>query len=332
VTVIINKLEKRMNAMKDSFGRNINYLRISVTDLCNLRCRYCMPEGGIPKVEHRDVLTVEEIEKIARIFVSLGVNKIRFTGGEPLARSGIIDIVQRIGKLDGIKDMAMTTNGILLKKYAKDLKSGGLNRVNISLDTLDEEKYSYITRGGKLKNVLEGIEAAKYVGLTPIKINIVLIGGFNEDEIEDFVRLTEKEEIDVRFIELMPIGEAIELESQHYVSNELVLNKVSELFEVEREDISSPAVYYKLPNSKGKVGLINPISCKFCDQCNRMRLTSQGKLKPCLHSNEEIDLKKNLRKGEDIREIIIGAIKKKPKSHNLESGEYIDKSMFQIGG
>ncbi len=318
--------------MKDSYGRNINYLRISVTDLCNLRCKYCMPEEGVYKVQHGDILSIEEIEKIAKAFVHLGVNKIRLTGGEPLVRKGIVNIVEKVGSLDGIKDLAMTTNGILLKKYAGDLKTAGLNRVNISLDTLKAEKYAYITRGDKLKDVLEGIEEAKKVGLTPVKINTVLIGGFNEDEIEDFVRLTEKEEVDVRFIELMPIGEAIDLESEYYVSNQLVLNKVPELIRTEIQDISSPAVYYKLPNGKGKVGIINPISCKFCEYCNRVRLTARGKLKLCLHSNEEIDLKNALIKGEDIEKIIIDAIMKKPESHKLESGEYVKKKMYQIGG
>lgn len=323
---------EKVDRMKDSYGRNINYLRISVTDLCNLRCKYCMPEEGISKVHHEDMLSIEEIEEIVKVFVSLGVDKIRLTGGEPLVRNGIIDIVQRIGNLAQIRDLAMTTNGVLLKRNAQDLKSAGLNRVNISLDTLDKEKYAYITRGGKLKDVLDGIEAARKVGLTPIKINTVLIGGFNEDEIEDFVTLTKKQDIDVRFIELMPIGESIKLESEYYVSNQLILDKVPELIKVEREDISSPAVYYKLPNSKGKVGIINPISCKFCEYCNRIRLTAQGKLKLCLHSNEEIDLKASLRNGEDIKEIILESINQKPESHNLESGKYVSKNMNQIGG
>ncbi|MCF6465154.1 GTP 3',8-cyclase MoaA [Clostridium sp. Cult2] len=318
--------------MKDSFGRNITYLRISVTDLCNLRCKYCMPEEGITKVHHKDILSVEEIEEIAKVFVKLGVNKIRLTGGEPLLRPGILDIVEKIGRLEGLKDFALTTNGILLKKYAKELKLRGINRVNISLDTLDENKYNNITRIGKLKDVMEGIEAAKEVGLTPIKINTVLIGGFNDDEIEDMVRLTEKEDIDVRFIELMPIGEAIKYESKYFISNELVLKKVPELIEIERKDISSPAVYYKLPNAKGRVGLINPISCKFCEYCNRIRLTAQGKLKLCLHSRDEIDLKEALRKGQDLERIIVEAIGEKPESHNLESGVYVTKKMYQIGG
>ncbi|NLW23013.1 MAG: GTP 3',8-cyclase MoaA [Tissierellia bacterium] len=318
--------------MKDSFGREITYIRISVTDLCNLRCRYCMPDEGIPKVRHEDILSVEEIGEIARVFVNLGVNKVRLTGGEPLVRRGIIDIVQKIGRLDGIRDFAITTNGVLLKKYARDLKLAGLNRVNISLDTLDEDKYSYITRGGRLKDVLEGIESAKEVGLTPIKINTVLVGGFNDDEIEDLVRLTIEEEIDVRFIELMPIGESIKMGPECFISNEIVLEKVPDLVEVEREDPSSPAVYYRLPNAKGRVGIINPLSCKFCQYCNRVRLTADGKLKLCLHSNMEIDLKEALRKGQDIEEIIVDGVAKKPESHRLEDGQYVYKKMYQIGG
>lgn len=318
--------------VEDLFGRNINYLRISVTDLCNLRCRYCMPKYGISKVSHEDILSVEEIENIAKAFVNLGVNKIRLTGGEPLVRNGILDIVERVGKLEGLKDFAMTTNGVLLKKYAKELKNRGLKRVNISLDTLKEEKYKYITRIGNIKDVMDGIEAAKEVGLAPIRINTVLIGGFNDDEIEDLARLTEKEEIDVRFIELMPIGEALKRETNKYISNRVVLEKLPELVEVERKDLSSPAVYYRLPNGKGRVGLINPISCKFCIYCNRVRLTAQGKIKLCLHSNDEIDIKNPLRSGHNVENIIVDAIEKKPESHHLEEGMYISKKMYQIGG
>lgn len=318
--------------MKDQFGRKINYLRISVTDLCNLRCIYCMPKEGIPKIQHEDILSVEEIEEIVKVFVKLGVNKIRLTGGEPLVRKGILDIVERIGKLEGIRDFAMTTNGLLLKEYAKDLRALGLKRVNISLDTLDDKKYSSITRIGSLQRVMKGIEAAKEVGLTPIKINTVLVGGFNDDEIEDLVRLTEKEEIDVRFIELMPIGEAIKLKADHFLSNEIVLQRVPSLIKIDGEDPSSPAVYYKLPNGKGKIGLINPVSCKFCKNCNRVRLTSQGKLKLCLHSDVEIDLREALRRGQAIEKIIMDAIDKKPESHKLEDGVYVSKKMYQIGG
>lgn len=318
--------------MKDSFGREINYLRISLTDRCNLRCKYCMPGKGIDKFPHEEMLTLEEIYKISETFVELGINKIRLTGGEPLTRLNVVDLVSKISKLEGIKDLAMTTNGVLLKKFAGPLKEAGLNRVNISLDTLDPKKYTEITRGGKLTDVFEGIEEAKRVGLTPIKINTVLIGGFNDDEIEDLVRLTEKEEIDLRFIELMPIGEAINWSKEKFLSNDTILGRVKELGPVPREDRSSPAVYYKLPKGKGKIGIINPISCKFCKDCNRVRLTSQGQLKLCLHSNLEIDIRRALRNGEDLKELILKSIEKKEESHHLEDGDFITKNMNQIGG
>ena len=318
--------------MKDLFGRRINYLRISVTDLCNLRCQYCMPQDGVCKVEHSDVLSIEEFYEIAKAFVSLGVDKIRITGGEPLVKNGIVELVEKIANLDGVKDLAMTTNALLLKKYAKQLKDAGLNRVNISLDTLNPEKYKEITRGGDIQKVLEGIEEAKKVGLTPIKINTVLIGNFNVDEIENFVYITNNEEIDVRFIELMPIGEASDWASEKFISNSIILDKVKELEKTEAKDPSSPAVYYKLPNGKGKVGIINPISCKFCDACNRVRLTSHGKLKLCLHSDEEIDLKEVIRSGEDLKKTIEEAILKKPEEHHLEEGKYIVRNMYEIGG
>ncbi|AFS79890.1 molybdenum cofactor biosynthesis protein A [Gottschalkia acidurici 9a] len=318
--------------MKDLFGRNINYLRISVTDLCNLRCQYCMPQGGVCKVDHEDVLSIEEFYEIAKAFVSLGINKIRITGGEPLVKKGIVELVEKISKLDGVKDLAMTTNGIYLKDYAKQLKDAGLNRVNISLDTLNPEKYKEITRGGSLLKVLDGIEEAKKVGLTPIKINTVLIGDFNTDEIENFVYITKQEEIDVRFIELMPIGEASDWAAKKFVSNSMILDKVKELEKTEGNDPSSPAVYYKLPGGKGKVGIINPISCKFCDACNRVRLTSRGKLKLCLHSNDEIDLKNVLQSGRDLEKTIKEAILQKPEEHHLEEGKYIIRNMYEIGG
>ena len=318
--------------MKDSFGREINYLRISLTDRCNLRCKYCMPECGIDKFTHNDMLSLEEIYEITKSFVALGVNKIRFTGGEPLVRKGIVELIEKVSKLPGVKDIAMTTNGILLKRFAKDLKRAGLNRVNLSLDTLDHEKYKEITRGGDIKDFFAGIEEAKRVGLTPIKINTVLIGGFNDSEIKDLVNLTQDEEIDVRFIELMPIGEAASWAEEKFVSNDLILKKLTDLKAVDREDPSSPAVYYKLPGGKGKVGIINPISCKFCEDCNRVRLTSVGMLKLCLHSNEEIDIKKTLREGQDLEEFIARSILKKEESHHLEDREYIDRNMNQIGG
>lgn len=318
--------------MIDGFGRKINYLRISLTDRCNLRCIYCMPEKGIMDiVSHDELLSLEEIYELTKSFVELGIDKIRFTGGEPLVRKNIVELVSKTSKLDGIKDISLTTNAQLLKSMAKDLKEAGLNRVNISLDTLDKDKFASITRGGNIDSVLEAIDVAIKVGLTPIKINTVLIGGFNDDEIGNLVQLT-KRGIDVRFIELMPIGEAAGFAKDKFISNDIILKKVSELQPVEREDISSPATYYKLPGASGKVGIINPISCKFCDNCNRIRLTSTGQLKLCLHSNREIDLKSALRNKEDIKQIIKDSIMTKEESHHLENEEYITKNMNQIGG
>lgn len=318
--------------MKDSFGREINYLRVSLTDRCNLRCRYCMPEEGIrDKLDHGDMLSLEENYEIIKVFHELGIKKIRFTGGEPLVRKGITSLIEKVASLENINDISLTTNGLLLKSMGAELKAAGLNRVNISLDTLNKDKYREMSRIGSLDSVLEGIEEARRLGLEPIKINTVLIGGFNDDEIKDLVALT-RDGIDVRFIELMPIGEGVNFAEENFISNDRVLQTIKSLYPIEREDPSSPARYYKLPGAKGRVGLINPISCKFCQDCNRVRLTSTGMLKLCLHSNREIDLKKPLREGKDIRRIIEEAILTKDESHKLEEKEYIERNMNEIGG
>lgn len=320
--------------MKDTLGRNINYLRISVTDRCNLRCMYCMPEEGICKKEHLDILKLEEIYTIVKACSELGINKVRITGGEPLVRKGLTGLIQQISELPGIQDLAMTTNGLLLPQYAKQLKEAGLNRVNISLDTMAADKYEYITRGGKLSDVMAGIHAALEAGLQPIKLNTVLIGGFNDDEIESFVKLTLDKNIDVRFIELMPIGQAGNWAKKHFISNSQVLERVPDLEPVQSQDPSSPAQYYKLAGALGKVGLINPISHAFCGSCNRIRLTADGKLKPCLHSEEELDVKEALRKGNNIEEVIKAAIGSKPMEHGLNTlnNKPIERDMYRIGG
>ncbi len=318
--------------MQDLYGRNINYLRLSITDLCNLRCQYCMPVKGIKKSDHNKILTYEEIVKLAKVFIETGIDKIRITGGEPLSRNDVLKLINGIGKLEKLKDFALTTNGLLLAKYANSLKLGGLNRVNISLDTLDDKKFSYITRTGTLSRVLSGIDEAEKAGLLPIKINCVLIGGFNTDEIADLVGLTVNRDISVRFIELMPVGEASSWAEEKFVSNTMVLDKMPELVPETSKDISSPATYYKLPGAIGSVGLISPISCRFCSTCNRVRLTSNGKLKFCLHSDEEVNLRDPLRENKDIKKLILESIAKKPEAHHLESGEYIAQNMVQIGG
>lgn len=319
--------------MLDRFGREINYLRISLTDRCNLRCEYCMPKEGIKnKIPHCELLTLEDLYKITSAFVKVGINKIRFTGGEPLVREGAVDLIGKVNKLDGVKEVTLTTNGILLGKYIDQLAHAGVKRLNISLDTLDAEKYRKITRGGDIGKVLSGIEKAKELGMGPIKLNTVLMGGFNDDEIPDLVELTRDGTVHVRFIELMPIGEASSFAKSMFLSNQEVLRRVPELEPAFREDPSSPATYYKLPGGKGKVGLINPISCKFCTNCNRVRLTSTGKLKLCLHSNREIDLREVLRDGGDLERTIRDAILTKEEEHHLENEEYITRNMNQIGG
>ncbi len=326
--------------MKDGLGRNINYLRISITDRCNLRCRYCMPEQGIEKKGHLEILTLEEILEVVRVCSELGINKIRLTGGEPLVREGLIGLIKQIASLKSIKDIALTTNGVLLKKYARDLREAGLRRINISLDTMNAKKYEYMTRGGDIKHVLEGIDEALKVGLIPLKINTVLSKGFNEDEIGDLIKLTLNEEIEVRFIEMMPLGQTADFASEHYLPNSIVLEQFKELIPVEAADKSSPAKYYKLPGAKGRVGFINPISHGFCSNCNRLRLTADGKLKPCLHSDKEIDIKGILRGGDRIdknkslREAVSEAIQSKPEHHTLNDlcSKPVERDMYKIGG
>lgn len=315
--------------LKDNYGRRINYLRISVTDFCNLRCKYCMPEEGVEKKDHDKILSVEEIVSIAEAFISSGIDKVRLTGGEPLVRNGILEIVEGIGKIKGLRDFAMTTNGILLGEYAEKLRELGLDRVNISLDTLDSEKYKKITGGGDIEKVFESIEECKRVGLEPIKLNVVVMKGFNDDELGDFIELTRDENIDVRFIELMPIGEAINYKTS-YISNKDIIKNYSDLIKVDSEDKSSPAEYYKLEGGRGRVGFINPISCKFCHECNRLRLTSEGRIKPCLHSSKEYDVREYF--DDELLVRIKEIIDKKPNSHKLEDGEYISKKMYEIGG
>lgn len=319
--------------MKDRFDRKINYLRISVTDRCNLRCIYCMPCEGIEKKPHNNILRQEEIMEIVKCSAKLGVNKIRLTGGEPLIRKDIIALISEIGQVDGIDDLTLTTNGILLQDKIDELKNAGLTRINLSLDTLKPDRYETITRGGDLSKVLDCIPKIIEAGLVPLKINVVLIGGFNEDEIVDFVELTRNQPIDVRFIELMPIGEASIWNQSKFVSNDTVLD-VAELEAVDREDLGSPARYYKLKDGVGRVGLINPISCNFCSDCNRIRITSDGKIKPCLHTDTEIDILSAMRNGEDVSTILLHAVSEKPEKHLINEEDYkpIKRNMNRIGG
>ena len=265
--------------MLDKYGRDINYLRISLTDRCNLRCVYCMPEEGVEKACHEDVLRYEEIIKIVQTAAKLGIKKIRYTGGEPLILRNIDQLIYETSIIPGIEDIAITTNGISLLEKADELKKAGLKRVNISLDTLKEDKYKMITRGGELKKVLSAIEKCISIGLTPVKINTVLLKGINDDEIEDLINLTKDMPVNIRFIELMPIGEGEKLYSDNFISNDEVIESLTGLIPMVSKEGSTAKLYTK-KGYKGTIGFISPLSCKFCSSCNRIRLTSVGTIKP----------------------------------------------------
>ena len=318
--------------MKDNFGREISYLRLSVTELCNLRCRYCMPEEGICQKQHSAMLSEEEMVIAVKAAASLGIKKVRITGGEPLVKRNIVSICQKVSQIDGVEETCLTTNGTLLPELAKPLWDAGVTRLNISLDTLDREKYKYITRRDELDKVFKGIETALEVGYNRIKINSVLIGGFNDDEIEDLVNLTKKYPVDVRFIELMPMWDNLEFGPQAYVPCSKVLEVLPELEPVECKG-HGVAKLYQLPGAKGKVGLISPISSHFCGNCNRIRLTADGKLKPCLHSSQEFAIK-----GMSYDEMVATfkeTIYAKPSCHvplSAEEHSEAGRSMNQIGG
>jgi cyclic pyranopterin phosphate synthase len=319
--------------MRDNYGRDINYLRISVTDRCNLRCIYCMPEKGIESLVHDDILRFEDTLKIVKAAASLGINKIRYTGGEPLVMKDIDKLIYETSKIPGIDDISITTNGILLSDMAADLKKAGLNRVNISLDTLNYDKFRSITRVGNLDKVMESIYKCLSLGLTPVKINTVLLRGINDTEFVDFLNLIREIPVEIRFIELMPIGEGVKMYEKNKLSFIELLELHPELTQIQTPK-SSTAMLYKLEGAKGKIGFISPVSCKFCSDCNKIRLTSTGTIKPCLHSKEEINLRKYLNNEEMLMNVLKSAIYNKPLEHHLqeESVSRSIKVMSQIGG
>jgi cyclic pyranopterin phosphate synthase len=328
-----------MTGLSDSYQRPINYLRISVTDRCNLRCVYCMPAEGVSLMSHNDILRYEEIYTVARAAAGLGINKIRLTGGEPLVRAGLPQLVQMLAKIEAIDDISLTTNGILLGRYAAELKSAGLQRVNVSLDTLKPDKFKLITRlGSNPAEVLAGIEAARSVGLNPVKLNMVVIAGINDDELLDFAAKTINEEWHVRFIELMPlVGEGTT--APQFISASEMRQRLESLGELEPclpTVGNGPAKYFRFPNAKGTIGFITPISEHFCFQCNRIRLTADGKLRPCLLSDYEVDLKQPLRSGislAGLKKLIKEAVAGKPQRHQLAKG-YVprERPFSQVGG
>ena len=325
-----------MPAPLDSFGRSINYLRISVTDRCNLRCIYCMPPEGVPQMSHNEVLSYEEIRTIVQAAAQLGVNKVRLTGGEPLVRAELPKLVGMLSQIEGIEELSLTTNGTILKKHALELKQAGLSRVNVSLDTLKADKFRYITHFGQLKDVLEGIDAAKEAGFDPVKINTVVMRGINDDEILDFAKMTYEDRWHIRFIELMPFKGVAEFVSS--VELQQHINLFGKLESCTPLTGNGPAVYYRLAGAKGTIGFISPLTePSFCNRCNRMRLTPDGKLRPCLLVEDEIDLKSPLRNNapmDKLKRLILQAVASKPEHHPLIGDNFrlVNRKMSQIGG
>jgi len=331
-----------MNGLIDTHNRRINYLRISVTDRCNLRCQYCMPKEGVSQFGHSEILSYEEILRLAVLAGKRGIDKIRITGGEPLVRKGVVDLVERLARLPGISDLSMTTNAILLGEFARDLRRAGLKRLNVSMDSLDPRKYREITRGGDLKKVWEGIEIARRAGIHPIKINVVAIAGFNDREVEDFARLTLQEPFQVRFIEFMPIGDGSEWKPEHCISGQEIrerIERISPLVPLTEggNGHGGPARLFTFPGAAGEIGFISPVSEHFCGSCNRLRLTADGKLKTCLFSGELTDLKPLLRSGasdDELGKKMDEALLTKPLHHGPVGGvmKRCHLPMVKIGG
>ena len=334
--------------MKDSHGRVIDYLRISLTDKCNFRCIYCMPAEGVCPMGHDELLRIEEIEAITRVATRIGIKSVRLTGGEPLVRKGVVDLVQALNDMPEIENISMTTNGVLLPKMADELKRAGLSRVNISLDTLDPDQFEFITRVGKIESTLAGIDAALEAGFNPVKINAVTVRSLNQDFLA-FAKLSIDRPLHVRFIEYMPVGTSTGSDGtgwgkQDVVPSEELLGIINErareeglpeLVPAGNDDKPigwGPARYFEFPGAKGTVGFISPLSRHFCSECNRLRLTADGKLRPCLFSDREVDVRTALREGgeEAVYNCFLEALNLKPDEHHDRVGT--ERNMSQIGG
>ena len=313
--------------MLDNFAREITYLRISITDRCNYRCRYCMPAEGVEKRAHGDSCSLEELRDMAAAAVRCGVKKIRVTGGEPLVRRGAVDFCRMLAEIPGVEELCLTTNGSLLAEQAAALREAGVTRLNVSLDTLKEERFRAITRAGALSDVLRGLESAERAGFEKIKLNCVLLGGVNDDEIADFAALTRAHDWQVRFIERMPMGCGRDFGA--YLPAQTVLERCSELEPVSHDGV---AACCRFPGAKGTVGLIAPMSHAFCSECSRIRITADGKLKPCLHSAAELSLRGL--SGDELEAAIRRGILMKPERHHMNAtGETeTQRGMFEIGG
>lgn len=328
-------------ALVDTYNRRIDYLRISVTDRCNLRCTYCMPPEGIDLAEPKNILRYEEFLRIARIAALNGVTKIRVTGGEPLVRKGILDFIKGLSQINGIEDISLTTNGVLLKEYAFQLKDAGLKRVNVSLDSLKRERFHKITRGDNLKDVLDGLCASQEAGLTPVKVNTVVIKGFNDDELLDFARISREKPYHMRFIEYMPFNTTEGWQREKCLSAKDIkelLGKDGELVPVTgTKDTAGPARRFRYVDAPGEIGLISPVSEHFCGSCNRLRITADGKIRLCLFSDAEVDIRKALRDGcsdDAVRDILFKAVHEKPERHHINENIFkrCSRTMSLIGG
>jgi cyclic pyranopterin phosphate synthase len=327
---------------KDRFGREIDYLRISLIDHCNLRCVYCMPLGGLSFSPPAELLSAAEIELVGRAAIAAGFGRVRLTGGEPTLRTDLVEIVSRLAGVPGMGDIAMTTNGILLPKLAEPLKRAGLRRVNIHLDTLNPERVRQIMRWGDLARIWQGVEAAEAAGLTPLKLNTVVARGYNDDDVADLARLTVERDWHVRFIELMPLGkdEAAATARERFVSNRdtrtKIENALGSLIPLDRQNPADESKNFRFAGAHGVVGFISPVSEPYCGTCNRMRLTADGKFHLCLLNDDELDVKRAIRSGggvEEVRAILLRAVAGKPTGHALPHGRSTEnRDMYQLGG
>lgn len=323
--------------LSDQFGRKVNYLRVSVTDRCNLRCRYCIPPDGIPLKRHEDLLSFEEIEVIVRAAADLGVNKLRLTGGEPLLRKGFRSLVMRLAAVEGIKDLTLTTNGLLLGPMAAELKAAGIKRINVSLDTLKPNRFRQMTGNDQWQQAKEGFEGALKAGFDQVKLNVVVIAGYNDDEMEDFVSYVMDKDVQLRFIEFMPAGNRYWKPGMTVPSKQLIERIAQTTQIVSLPPIkNSLAEEYQILGSRSTLGFISPISHPFCRGCNRLRLTADGYLKPCLASKYEVNIKMTVRaghRGNELRRVFYEALRLKPRAHRMDRGPSDDiRTMAEVGG
>ena len=323
----------------DRYNRNLNYLRVSITDRCNLKCLYCMPRELIPKLSHSEILSYEEILRVVRVGTTLGISKVRVTGGEPLVRKGVYHFLSQLTKMEGLEDISLTTNGVLLKDNISKIRSANIKRINISLDTLNKAKFKHITGCDFFDQVWDGILLAQKMGFYPIKINVVPLKGINDDELVDIAELSVKYPFHIRFIEYMPMGSTRISNDRHLLAPEIKerINGLGKLIPVDRSFNDGPAERFKFESAQGEIGFIRPISRHFCKSCNRLRLTSSGQLRPCLMSDDKEDLKSLLRQGgsdDEISKGFLNAVRHKPSEHKLIDDDHarISAQMCAIGG